>query len=297
MAQTVLQVGQVAGTLWNAAATYAQYQLVTGSDGNTYQSIYAGTQIGHDPTTDVGTYWQLYAVHNSLSIDVTGTRFAATATGLSNALTFVKSAFVAGGATVTLSLAAATTYAMTSTTLALNITGGTLLLSGAGSASTVISFTTGALSAESQPGGVIKFSNLKLSGPGSGSTTGVTSSLRGTVWFNNCAIAGFYTALQLSNGAVAYFDGTNTITGYAGANVGLYQFGPSTTVSITGTFTVTTFTYGFLLTLSDAYCPSIAITSCTYGIYAQLGSRVYQAGTTYTSCTTNTTVVTGASVN
>lgn len=50
---------QVTFPTWSNATTYAQGAVAVGSDGLIYQSMLAGN-IGHDPTTDNGTNWQLY---------------------------------------------------------------------------------------------------------------------------------------------------------------------------------------------------------------------------------------------
>ncbi len=43
---------------WSNGATYAKGAIVLGSDNNIYQSV-SGGNIGHDPTTDSGTNWQI----------------------------------------------------------------------------------------------------------------------------------------------------------------------------------------------------------------------------------------------
>lgn len=45
---------------WDVGTTYAKDDLVTGTDGNIYRSV-SGANIGHDPTTDDGTNWDVDA--------------------------------------------------------------------------------------------------------------------------------------------------------------------------------------------------------------------------------------------
>jgi hypothetical protein len=282
-------------TPWSSAVGYTQYSLVTGSDSNLYQSIYSGSNLNHNPTTDTGTYWQMVQCVTSTTVAADGTRFAATAAGLVAALAFCNTAVIGSGATLTVSLKASTTYAMTTTTLTLAASGGTFQLLGQGSASSVLSFTTGGISC-SQPGGLVLLSSLGVSGPSSGTTTGVAVS-NTLVALSGVAVTGCYNATQASSSGSLYLTNGTSLTGYAGANVGvqvnngrLYVFGGSVSIS--------TFTYGvFGAAVSNVYFRNASVTSCTYGVYAQDGTQALQVGTTYTSCTTNASPAAGSTGN
>jgi hypothetical protein len=121
---------------YSASVAYSEYQIVQGSDGNLYECISSGGSTGHAPTSDAGTYWNLWYLNSSVTLacGYGSGRFvgsAADAAGLSTAIGFCN-AFIGGvtGQTVTIAIADNQTLAISAGTSTTVFTTSTLVAVG-----------------------------------------------------------------------------------------------------------------------------------------------------------------------
>ena len=82
-------------SVWSSSVTYSLGNVAQGSDNNLYRSI-VNSNAANDPTTDIGTNWELWYLRSSVTLNCgSGQRFAGSSTdpaGIQQAVSFIQNA-------------------------------------------------------------------------------------------------------------------------------------------------------------------------------------------------------------
>lgn len=256
---------------------YLTGSIVIGSDGNYYRAVAA--TAGNDPTTDNGTYWNLFLVTTATTLLVAA---AGRFTTPSAAYNFVKNAIINTGNTVTISMAAET-FVETSAIQVDSPYAGYILFQGAGSGSTTISFSS-STNGFSAYRFILRLQSLNILGTwnyaGAGGSGATGYGLTGALAFgggqvrlvSDVTFTNFYYGLTAQTGSSAVSIGTISVTG--AGDVGIFAYGAGASIELRSTTTVSN--------CADAG------SNLGSGIMAEAGGAIFLRGAvTFSGCRLN----------